>query len=126
MKKTILTAALMAMTASPAFAIGNCEKPSRVSIPADVASMPLTEFTQIRAKGESYLANARSYLSCLNQIIYNYAPEDPIVSKAGKAHQEYASEWAPIWGELNLACINWEASHGSQFPGGCQPTNPAG
>ena len=111
--------------ATPAFAIGQCQKPVEVDIPADASHLPLSGFSKVREQGEAYLQNAHDYLACLNAIIYNYAPEDPIVSKAGKAHQEYAQEWVPVWGDLNLACVNWEAEHGVQFPGGCQPLNPA-
>ncbi|MBB34431.1 MAG: hypothetical protein CME88_12435 [Hirschia sp.] len=126
MKKTFVATLAVMMMASPAFAIGNCEKPQVVDIPLDTSQMSLPEFKSIKMRGDSYLEHAKSYLKCLDQIIYTNVPEDPIVSKAGKAHQEYAYEWASVWGDLNLACVNWEASHASQYPGGCQPMNPAG
>ena len=124
--KGILVAGAAAFAAgTPAYAVGACEKPVAVSIPPDAPDMSLNQFRQVRQEGDRFLSQARDYLTCLNEIIYSSAPEDPLVSKAGKAHEEYAAEWAPVWGELNLACRNWEAAHGSQFPGGCQPMNPA-
>lgn len=126
MQTTLLAAFALVAFADPAFAVGQCVKPDVVAIPQDAADMTLTEFTALREEGDAYLADAKSYLKCLDQIIYSNAPEDPIVSKAGKAHQDYASEWAPVWGDLNLACVNWEASHAAHYPGGCQPLNPAG
>jgi hypothetical protein len=122
---TCLSAAAM-LSLSAQADIGPCKKPTDINVPANVETMSLSEFKRVHTDGETYLTGAKQYLKCLDQIIYSTVPEDPIVNKAGKEHQTYAQEWGPVWGTLNMACINWEASHGSQFPGGCQPSNPAG
>jgi len=126
--KTVLTCVSAAILFNvPAYAdIGPCQKPSNIQVPANAESMSVGEFSNIRSQGETYLNGAKAYLKCLDQIIYSTVPEDPIVNKAGKEHQTYAQEWGPVWGTLNMACINWEATHNTQFPGGCQPSNPAG
>ena len=124
MKWLFLAAAALVFT-SPAFAVGECVKPKVVVVPSDASDLTLQEYKEVKETGDAYMADAKTYLKCLDKIIYSYAPEDPIVSKAGKAHQDYAAEWAPVWGELNLACVNWEVAHGAQYPGGCQPLNPS-
>lgn len=124
LKALVATAALLTAS-SPAYAVGQCQKPTPPAVPADVAQLSAEDFKGVLRNGEAYMTSASAYLACLNQIIYTTAPEDPVVSAAGKAHQDYASEWGPVWGELNLACMEWEAAHGSGFPGGCQPPNPS-
>lgn len=126
MKRVILTAALLGLSSAPAYAIGNCNEPSQISIPPNAAQLSMTEFKTVHEKGEAYMASAQSYLSCLNKIIYSYPPEDPIVNKAGHAHANYAEKWVPVWSELNLACSDWQALHGQSFPNGCTPTTPQG
>ncbi len=125
MKKLFIISLFTASLTAPALAaVGSCEKPAEINVPENVAQLSLTEFKNIHQQGESYMDNAKSYLKCLDGIIYSTAPEDPIVSKAGKAHSNYGEEWGVVWGQLNLACVNWEVAHATQFPGGCQPKNP--
>ena len=126
MKRSLIAIIAACTFSTPAFAVGECQKPETVKVPEDVAQLSAEEFAQIHENGDVYLQNAKSYLSCLDQIIYSNAPENPIVSEAGKAHEQYGQEWTKVWGELNLACSDWEAAHdGAQFPGGCLPFNPA-
>ena len=125
MLKALIAGAAFLAISYPAHAVGQCQKPSPVNVPANAAQMSVAEFKGIYEQGQTYMSGADAYLTCLNQIIYTTAPEDPIVSAAGKAHQDYASEWGPVWGELNLACIEWEVAHGDTFPGGCQPPSPS-
>ncbi|WP_018997549.1 hypothetical protein [Hirschia maritima] len=125
MRKLIIATSLTCLLSAPAFAnVGSCEKPTELSVPANVDQLSFEEFQSLHAQGQSYMSNARDYLKCLDGIIYSTVPEDPIVSKAGKAHSTYGEEWGIVWGQLNLACVNWEVAHGTQFPGGCQPQNP--
>ena len=105
-------------------AVGQCEKPTAITIPADAASLSLESLQALRTEADAYMTSARDYLACLDQIIYTTVPEDPIVSKAGQAHQDYALEWGAVWGNVNMACVNWEVEHSSQFPGGCAPEIP--
>lgn len=127
MKNAIIAATLALTVSAPAFAaVGSCEKPTQINVPENVNQLSLPEFENLHSQGEAYMSNARAYLKCLDGIIYSTAPENPVVNQAGNAHKDYAQEWGTVWGNLNLACVNWEVSHGAQFPGGCQPTNPTG
>lgn len=125
MKKQIIAAAICTLLSAPAYAsVGSCVKPTELYVPENVSHLSLNEFKRLYQQGVGYMDNAKSYLKCLDGIIYSTAPEDPIVSKAGKAHSTYGEEWGIVWGQLNLACVNWEVAHATQFPGGCQPKNP--
>ncbi len=125
MKNALLAATLSLTVCAPAFSdVGSCRKPVQIQVPENVEQLSLPEFKGLHAQGEAYMNDARSYLKCLDGIIYSTVPEDPIVNKAGNAHKDYAMEWGAIWGNLNMACVNWEVTNATQFPGGCQPTNP--
>ena len=119
-----VTIAACLMASPAAHAVGSCEKPVTVSVPDSASKLSVEGFSAIKADGDAYMDKARDYLSCLESIIYEYPPENPIVNQAGQAHQDYAKEWGPVWGELNMACVNWEMNHSTAFPGGCQPSVP--
>jgi hypothetical protein len=125
MKKLYIAIVAASVLSAPAFAVGTCKKPVEPSIPTDSAQLSQDQFQRVRAAGDAYLRSAKSYLGCLDAIIYSTDPNDPIVTAAGKAHEAFSAEWSQTWGTLNLACHEWQYAHGTSFPGGCEPVNPS-